>query len=147
MMISVDTNILLYAQNADCLENQRALGFLQDIGCRDDVVICELVLVELYLLLRNPAVLRTPLAAPEAVAICQAFRKNAKWRLVENAPIMPNVWEAAETEQFARRRIIDLRLALTLQHHGVTDFATANLKDFQNVGFVRVWNPVDHHGS
>jgi len=41
--------------------------------------------------------------------------------------------------QFAFRRIIDLRLALTLRHHGVTEFATANEKDFQSVGFNRVW--------
>lgn len=143
-MISVDTNILLYAQNADCLENPSALEFLHDIAGRDDVIICELILVELYLLLRNPAVLRTPLPASGAVAICQAFRNNPKWRLVENAPVMPTVWETAGVAQFARRRIIDLRLALTLQHHGVTDFATANLKDFQDVGFARVWNPMDH---
>ena len=142
-MISVDTNILLYAQNADCPENPRALGFLHDISSRDDVVICELVLVELYLLLRNPAVLRTPLPPSAAVAICQAFRSNPKWRLVENAPIMPAVWRFAENEKFARRRIIDLRLALTLQHHGVTELATANLKDFKDVGFARVWNPTD----
>ena len=143
-MISVDTNILLYAQNADCPENSSALAFLQDIAGREDVVICELILVELYLLLRNPAVHRTPLPASEAAATCQAFRGNPKWRLVENAPVMPTVWEGAGVERFPRRRIIDLRLAKTLQHHGVTEFATANLKDFQGVGFVRVWNPLDH---
>jgi len=142
-MISVDTNILLYAQNVDCPENSHALTFLQDIACLESVVICELVLVELYLLLRNPAVLTSPLPASDAVAVCTAFRTNSKWRLVENAPVMPAVWEAARTEQFARRRIIDLRLALTLQHHGVTEFATANIKDFQDVGFERVWNPVE----
>ena len=145
-MISVDTNVLLYSQNADCSENSQALGFIQDISGREDVVICELVLVELYLLLRNPVVLASPLSASEAVAVCKSFRTNPKWRLVENAPVMPTVWESAGTEQFARRRIIDLRLALTLQHHGVTEFATANIKDFLDVGFDRVWNPVDSPG-
>jgi len=37
---------------------------------------------------------------------------------------------------------IDIRLALTLQHHGVTDFATVNTSDFCDVGFRRVWNPL-----
>lgn len=143
-MISVDTNILLYSQNADCPECSLALGFLQDISGREDVVICELVLVELYLLLRNPAVLASPLPASKAVAVCRAFRANPKWRLVENAPVMPAVWESAEIEQFPRRRIIDLRLARTLQHHGVTQFATANIKDFRDAGFDRVWNPLAH---
>jgi hypothetical protein len=43
---------------------------------------------------------------------------------------------------FAFRRIIDIRLARTLLHHGVTEFATANVKDFARVGFERVWNPL-----
>ena len=144
-MISVDTNILLYAQNADCPEHPAAHQFLTGIADRDDVAICELVLVELYLLLRNPAVLGSPLLGSQAVAVCRAFRTNPNWRLIENAPIMPRVWEGAQAKGFARRRIIDLRLALTLQHHGVDEFATANLKDFQKVGFARVWNPVADH--
>ena len=40
-----------------------------------------------------------------------------------------------------RRTIIDTRLALTLLHHGVTEFATANTRHFQEFGFSRVWNP------
>ena len=27
-------------------------------------------------------------------------------------------------------------------NHGVTEFATANVKDFQGFGFTRVWNPL-----
>ncbi len=141
-MISVDTNILLYAHNADCGEHPAALEFVRHLGARDDVLVCELVLVELYLLLRNPAVLGRPLGAGDAVEVCRAYRSNRRWRLVENAPVMETVWSSAGARQFARRRIIDLRLALTLQHHGVTEFATANVKDFQESGFTRVWNPI-----
>jgi hypothetical protein len=38
--------------------------------------------------------------------------------------------------------IFDTRLALTLRHHGVTDFATGNLKHFDGFGFARLWNPL-----
>ena len=44
---------------------------------------------------------------------------------------------------FARRRIFDLRTAFCLQAFGVTDFATANVKDFADAGFARVWNPLN----
>jgi len=44
--------------------------------------------------------------------------------------------------QFARRRLFDTRTALSLRHHGVTEFATANVKDFGDFGFTRVWNPL-----
>jgi predicted nucleic acid-binding protein len=37
---------------------------------------------------------------------------------------------------------VDARLALTLRHHGVTEFATSNVKDFEGFGFNRVWNPL-----
>ena len=141
-MISIDTNILLYAQNIDCAEHQAAYQFVLDCSHRDDLVICELVLVELYVLLRNPSVLKQPLPSEQAVEICCLYRQNPKWRLVENAPVMESVWEIAGEPAFSRRKIFDVRLALTLQHHGVTDLATANTKDFQNLGLRRIWNPI-----
>jgi len=36
------------------------------------------------------------------------------------------------------RRIIDLRLGMTLLHSGVTHLATSNVRDFQNLGFEKV---------
>ncbi len=141
-MLSIDTNILLYAQNGDCPEVARAAGFLSDCASRSDVVLCELVLVELYILLRNPAVVSRPLGARAAAFVCQAYRRHPRWRLVENAPVMEQVWGWAAGESFARRRIIDARLARTLQHHGVTDLATVNTRDFSGLGFKRVWNPL-----
>jgi hypothetical protein len=55
---------------------------------------------------------------------------------------MAQVWKLAAGESFARRRIIDVRLARTLQHHGVTTLATVNARDFIGLGFARVWNPL-----
>jgi toxin-antitoxin system PIN domain toxin len=141
-MLSIDTNILLYAQNADCREHARASGFLTECASRSDVVLCELVLVELYILLRNPAVVARPLGAKAAAAVCRAYRRHPRWRLVENAPVMEQVWTLATGESFARRRIIDARLARTLQHHGATELATVNTRDFAGLGFTRVWNPL-----
>ncbi len=141
-MISFDTNLVVYAANADAPEQPAAAAFLKSLSERRDVVICELMLVEVYLKLRNGRVLRNPLDAPAAAAHCQAFRKNASWTLVETAPVMEEVWKMAGQKTFAFRRIIDARLALTLRYHGVTEFATTNEKDFLEFGFTRVWNPL-----
>ncbi len=46
---------------------------------------------------------------------------------------------AAQTSTHLRH-IIDARLALTLQHHGVTNCATANVKACEGIGFTTVWN-------
>ena len=141
-MISFDTNLLVYAANADSPLQPRATAFLESLGDRDVVVVCELMLVEVYLKLRNPAILRHPLDAAAASAHCQAFRDNANWHLAESAPVMAEVWRRAAERDFAIRRIIDARLALTLRHHGVGEFATTNQKDFEGFGFQHVWNPL-----
>ena len=141
-MRSIDTNILVYAQNIDCAEHKDAFRFILECGQQKDIVICELVLVELYILLRNPAVLSKPLSAQSAASVCLQYRRNPYWRLVENAPVMANVWEFVSNNKLGRRHIFDSRLALTLRHHGVSEFATANTKDFQYFGFNRVWNPI-----
>lgn len=141
-MISIDTNVLLYAQNRDCAEHMAAVAFLAECARRDDVAICELVLVELYQLLRNPTVLERALDAPEAADVCQAFRRNPRWALIENAPVMDRVWTFAAQPGVARRRLFDARLGFTLRHHGVREFATRNVKDFGGFGFDRVWDPI-----
>ena len=105
-------------------------------------MIAELVLVEFYLALRNPAIIDSPLSAKAASQECQIFRRHPRWQLVENAEVMGKVWDMAAGRNFARRRIIDARLAKTLLAYGVTEFATGNIRDFEEFGFARVWSPV-----
>ncbi len=140
--MSFDTNIAVHAANAASPLHGPARAFLQSLATRKDVAICELVLVELYLKLRNEKIFTRPLTAPQAAALCQAYRKNQAWTLIESAQVMERVWEQAGQKGFAFRRIIDLRLAQTLRHHGVTEFATANENDFAGQGFDKVWNPL-----
>ncbi|TDU66063.1 toxin-antitoxin system PIN domain toxin [Prosthecobacter fusiformis] len=141
-MLSFDTNLAVHAANSASPFHAKAADFIKSLVTRKDVAICELVLVELYLKLRNEKIFSRPLSAEKAAAVCQSYRKNRAWLLIESAPVMDDVWQQAAGSQFAFRRIIDLRLALTLRHHGVTEFATANEKDFQNLGFSRIWNPL-----
>ncbi len=141
-MMSFDTNIAVHAANSASPLHDRARDFLQSLATRKDIAICELVLVELYLKLRNEKIFSRPLTASQAAAVCQTYRKNQAWTLIESAPVMENVWGLVAQDTIAFRRIIDLRLAHTLRHHGVTEFATANEKDFDGQGFLRVWNPL-----
>lgn len=141
-MIGIDTNILIYARVASAPLHAKAVAFLEQCAAEPDVVLAELVLVELYLALRNPAILAPPLDAASAAAECQHLRSHPNWALVEQAEVMGAVWQDAAVAGFARRRIIDVRLARTLLAHGVTDFATVNERDFQGLGFRRVWNPL-----
>ena len=146
-MISFDTNLLLYSLNRDCAEYGDARAFFTSLPTgAGAVAICELVLVELYVLLRNPAVVKNPLNAPDAAALIQTFRCHPVWRLIDypgNTPaITEGIWRLAAQPGVGRRVIFDARLALTLRHHGVTEFATRNEAHFGGFGFARVWNPL-----
>jgi len=141
-VISIDTNLLLYSLNRDCPEHGAARAFVEACSGRTDVAIAELVLVELYVLLRNPAVVRKPLEAGEAASLCQVFRRHPHWVLVDTAAVMDRVWAAAAGPGVARRYIFDARLAHTLLDNGVKEFATRNTRDFEGFGFERVLDPL-----
>jgi predicted nucleic acid-binding protein len=144
-MISVDTNILLFSYCETSPYHAGAKAFLISLADREDVALSEFVLSELYLLLRNPAVLEEPLNPSEAVEVIQSYRFHPRWQIVGFPPrsrdIHAEIWKQAATPHFARRRIYDVRTALCLQTFGVKEFATANVEDFEGLGFNKVWNP------
>lgn len=145
-MISVDANILLYSFCEASPHHVQASAFLKTLAPRDDVALSEFVLSEVYLHLRNPAVLEVPLTPEEAVAVIQEYREHPRWRVLgfprRSRDLHAALWKAAAETDFPRRRIYDLRTALCLQAFDVTEFATANVKDFEGTGFARVWNPL-----
>lgn len=145
-MLSIDTNILLHAFNEDSPSHPRAYGWLASIQGQEDVAVSEFILAELYGVLRNPAVLRQPLDAGEAVDVIQVYRRHPRWRLigftVDSRPLHDALWDRARRKDFAFRRLYDARSALTMIAQGVTEFATANVKDYEGLGFRRVWNPL-----
>jgi uncharacterized protein len=146
-MISFDTNLLLYSLNHDCVEYRDARAFFASLPTAPGAVgVCELVLLELYVLLRNPAVLKNPLDSADAVSVIQAFRQHPTWMLLdypgETPGVMDELWRLAAQPHIGRRIVFDARLALTLRHHGVKQFATRNEGHFAGFGFARVWNPL-----
>ena len=148
-MISFDTNLLLYSLNRDGAEYADARAFFASLPTAlGQVVVCELVLIELYVLLRNPAVVKNPLDGPDAAALVQTFRRHPTRALIDHpgdtSTVMTEVWRCAAQPNIGRRVVFDARLALTLRHHGVTEFATRNEAHFTNFGFTRVWNPLPH---
>ena len=145
-MLSIDANILLYAINTASPWNESAYAWLTSIQREEDVAISEFVLAELYGLLRNPAVLKHPLPADEAVAVIQTYRSHPRWRLIgfpaESRPLHDALWQKARATAFAFRKLYDTRSALTMTVQGVAELATVNVKDFEGLGFRKVWNPI-----
>jgi predicted nucleic acid-binding protein len=146
-MLSIDANLLLYSVNSASPWNAAAHAWVLSIQHEEDVAISELILAEFYGLLRNPAVLTRPLPADEAVEVIQAYRTHPRWRLIgfpiESRPLHDALWERARAKNFAFRKLYDARSALSMTAQGVTEFATANVKDFEGLGFRKVWNPIE----
>ncbi len=144
MILSADTNIFLYAANADSPNHTAAEQFFaSEASGQNRFLLCGLVLVEIYMQLRNPAVFKKPKSAKEAAAFCQTLHSNPAWEHADYEPdVAPRLWKWAAESTSGFRQIIDARLALTLRHHGVTHLATANAKHFGGFGFERTWNPV-----
>lgn len=142
-MYSCDTNILLYALDSSCREHPKAYEYLQKMQTNEEFVICDLVLTELFTLLRNPKVLKSPYSGTEAKEICLQLRSNPKWQILEyTLGSMKTVWNAVHLLN-TPLQIYDMRLGIVLKQHGVRNFATRNVKDFKKVGFEKVVNPVD----
>jgi toxin-antitoxin system PIN domain toxin len=145
-MLSMDTNILLYAFNEASPWHDAAFAWMSSIQQNEEVAISEFILAEFYGLLRNPSVLKHPLTAEEAVEVIQTYRNHPRWRLIgfptESRPLHDALWKKATAQTFAFRRLYDTRSALTLIAQGVTEFATVNVKDFEGVGFRKVWSPL-----
>lgn len=145
-MIAFDTNILFPFVVSDHPDHDATSEFIRSLDGRDDVALSEFVLVELYGLLRQPAVMQKALDAGPAAGVCAALRRHPRWRLLgfpaDSAALHRGLWQQAARSGFGRRRIYDARLALCLVAQGVREFATVNVKDFANLGFRRVFNPL-----
>jgi len=143
-MLTADTNLLIHAADPDSPHHESARGFFATVNQgREEFVLCELALVELYMQMRNPAVFTKPYTAKESAGYCLALKQNPSWRCVDYDPLISQqLWAWAVQTKAGFRQIIDARLAFTLIHHGVTRFATANVKHFKGFGFAEVWNPV-----
>jgi len=143
-MLTADSNLLIHAADPDSIHHEPAKAFFASAAQgTEEFVLCELVLVELYMQLRNASIFAKPYTAKESAEYCLALKKNPMWRCIDYDPLVSEkLWAWAIDTKAGFRQIIDARIALTLRHHGVTRFATANVKHFKSFGFAEVWNPL-----
>jgi toxin-antitoxin system PIN domain toxin len=147
-VLSFDTNILLHAFNQDSPAHERAFAWMSSLQDSDAVAVSEFILAEFYRLLRNPAVLECPLSPADAVDVIQVYRNHPRWALLgfprSSRDLHDSLWQRARETEFPYRRLFDTRTALTMIGQGVTELATANIRDFEGLGFDHVWNPLSY---
>ncbi|MCC5843984.1 MAG: PIN domain-containing protein [Verrucomicrobia bacterium] len=144
-MISLDTNILIYAVNQDCEEHDRARAVYQEMLSRpSEWIISDQVLFEFYRALRNPKIFEFPLTHTEALHQITFLREETG---VLHCAYEHRLWETFmkpfQNSQPKSVQIFDYVLATTLLANGVNTFYTRNIKDFKRFSFKELVNPVD----
>lgn len=144
-MKSLDTNVLLYALNADCSEHAKARAVVERALTESHQwIIADQVYFEFYRLLRNPAVLSRPLGAAQAAETVAWYRSHSGWLHCAYEPaMMTRVSAWWSSSSFSGRNTFDLVLAVTLASNGVHEFHTRNTADFLPFELFSVHNPID----
>ena len=83
MIESCDSNILFAVLHADAPGHAQARAYLDAQQHNEEYRICELVLMEVYGLLRNPKVVDQPLSPAKAVQAIQALRAQPYWLTID----------------------------------------------------------------
>lgn len=114
-MLTADTHLFIHAADPDSRHHAKAREFFGGLAAQpDEFVVCELVLVELYMQMRNGAIFVKPYSAREAAEYCQAMKTNPLWRGIDYDPkVAPNLWKWATGTKAGFRQIMDARLAFT----------------------------------
>lgn len=137
----LDTNILVYAYNADS-EYYTVCRALLDRAIKDELNACiaPQILFEFFAVVTNPARVTKPIAPAEAL--------DEMTKLAESLPvIMPsievheNVINLMRQLGFGSKHIYDVVLAATMLGNGVAQLYTYDVERFQKIPGIKVLNP------
>ena len=144
-MNSLDTNILIYAVNADCPEHSRAAEIYQSmLDVPEEWILSDQILFEFYRALRNSRILERPLGHQQALDQITFLReKSGVQHCAYETAFWPELYRDNSNENPMLAHTFDRVRAATLKQNGVTCFYPRNTKDFTGVGFERLINPID----
>jgi predicted nucleic acid-binding protein len=141
-MKSLDTNILIYALNEQCAEHGNAYKLVTEIyNNPSEWIIADQVMFELLRALSNPHIYSNPISISASVKVVTDFRKDCGAQFCAyDQSLFSKI--TAKYSKGHKNRLYDVLLAETLLYAGVTEFYTNNLKDFKNLGFNKLLNPI-----
>lgn len=91
----------------------------------------------------NTVVLQKPLNSRQASECIQWYRESSGWLQCAWEPaLMKELYPFWENSAFPARNSFDLKLAITLKYHGVEELYTRNIKNFTDLNFFSLFNPL-----
>lgn len=146
-MNSLDTNILIYAINADCPEYDKSRKLYESmIRSPREWILSDQVLFEFYRALRNPKIFEKPLNHTKALKQIRFLReKSGVAHCAYETGFWPELTSGFTNRNPRSSHIFDRVLAVTLLKNGVKQFFTRNIRDFKEFGFQKLRNPLDEN--
>lgn len=145
----IDTNILLYAINADAPEHTQARDFLQEaIEAPGLWYLSEGICYEFLRVSTHPRVFPEPLKAGQALAFLEALLITDRFEVLSAGP---GHWKwlrelIATTGNPVGNLFFDIRTVALMREHGIRQIYTADT-DFFQFSKIAVTNPfLDAHG-
>lgn len=141
----IDTNLLLYAANADAEEHAAARRFLEDAGKSSGTwYVTESILYEFLRVATHPRVFPHPLTKKQAMSFAEAIWTAAPFAILSPGP---RHWELLRTEvkavaNPAGNLFFDIRTVVLMREHGVRTIYTADT-DFLQFDGIEIVNPLE----
>ena len=145
-MFAIDTNILVYAHNADSKFNQSAYAFLEQVmnptnlGGKFEVCIPTQVLMEFINVITWDK-LPKPLMLSQAVAIAQDYVKSGVPIINQRETHLETFLQLLSGVN-SRKKVFDVALAALLKDNAINGIYTVNTRDFKEFQFLTVINPL-----
>jgi toxin-antitoxin system PIN domain toxin len=141
--VLIDTNVLVYAHNADAPQHLVARA-LRDSALSGGVRACltHQILLEFYAIITNPRRVMRPVAASAAREEVRRYLAHSAFRMLypteETGAWLIRLLLRVQTRG---AKIFDLYAAATMLTHGVTAIATFNVEDFVRIPGIAVYDP------
>ncbi|RZB29770.1 MAG: hypothetical protein SRB1_02050 [Desulfobacteraceae bacterium Eth-SRB1] len=142
MDICIDSNILIYAFNAQSQFNARAEAILEELILTDGFAVTDISLIEFYQIITNDKVVGDPISPDKSYKIIKDVLLNKKIEVLEtNIDILEAAFKSAANHSVRKYEIYDHLIANICKHNNIKKFVTANDKDFKKYDFFDVINP------
>jgi len=139
-----DTNVLVYASNADAPVHERALTLVKRaLAGEIDAALTPQVLAEYLAVVTDPRRLEHPIAPHDAQGQIDALLDGPLRLLTLDDATTRRLAELAAAYDVRAQRLYDLHLVATMLAHGVLTIYTANVHDFRRYAEITAVDPFD----
>lgn len=144
-MFVVDTNVLLYAANADAAEHRRARTLVEEWCAGDESWFLTWGIVyEFCRVATHPRVFTAPLTLPDARTWIESLVGGRSDNILlptdRHAAVLAEI--VAMHPRLRGNLVHDLHIAVLMKEHGIPEIRTADT-DFHQFKFLRVVNPLE----